>query len=260
MKDVLQGILNRLVPEKRELFNSMKDGELVKELYVIQLRKKCLVVLDDVWSMDLWDSIGSAFPRGEHGSKILLTTRNQDIALHVDPTCFVHQPRFLGEDESWELLQKKVLHKLNGSGGRSRADIRGTGVQRRYEDGEVSGQSWVRGGGRLGGGFVGDFKLDMDMEMLGREMVRQCGGLPLAINVLGGLLVTKPTLWEWKMVQENISSYLRRGRSLEKHGKVYEVLDLSYRDLPYQLKPCFLFLGNFPEDSNIRVRKLYQMW
>lgn len=34
------------------------------------------------------------------------------------------------------------------------------------------------------------------MEELGREMVRSCAGLPLAIMVLGGILVTKPSLIE----------------------------------------------------------------
>lgn len=34
----------------------------------------------------------------------------------------------------------------------------------------------------------------IEMEKLGREMVRKCAGRPLAIVVFGGVLVTKPTL------------------------------------------------------------------
>lgn len=100
----------------------------------------------------------------------------------------------------------------------------------------------------------------MDMERLGKEMVAQCGGLPLAIVVLGGLLMTKSTLSEWRTVHQNFNSYLRRGRSSRENGRVHEVLALSYHDLPYQLKPCFLHMGNFPEDSKIPTRKLYQLW
>ncbi|KAL2463151.1 Disease resistance protein (CC-NBS-LRR class) family [Forsythia ovata] len=220
LQDVLLGILNKLVPEKREIFKSTRDEELVNELYEVQQRKKCLLVLDDIWSMDFWDILGAAFPPGNTGSKILLTTRNHKIALHIDPTCFLHKPRCLNEEESWELLQRKVFHGKNSP----------------------------------------DFKIDTSMEMLGRELVVQCGGLPLAVTILGGLLVTKPTLREWKMVHENFNLYLWRGQNLGEYGKVYEVLALSYRDLAYQLKPCFLYLGNFPEDSNIRTRNLYQMW
>lgn len=100
----------------------------------------------------------------------------------------------------------------------------------------------------------------MDMERLGKEMVAQCGGLPLAIVVLGGLLMTKSTISEWRTVHQNFNSYLRRGRISRENGRVHEVLALSYHDLPYQLKPCFLHLGNFPEDSKIPTRKLYQLW
>lgn len=100
----------------------------------------------------------------------------------------------------------------------------------------------------------------MDMERLGKEMVGQCGGLPLAIIVLGGLLMTKSTISEWRTVHQNFNSYLRKGRSSRENGRVHEVLALSYHDLPYQLKPCFLHLGNFPEDSKIPTQKLYQLW
>lgn len=101
----------------------------------------------------------------------------------------------------------------------------------------------------------------IDMERLGKEMVGQCGGLPLAIIVLGGLLMTKSTIGEWRTVLQNFNSYSRKGRSYRETGRVvYEVLALSYHDLPYQLKPCFLHLGNFPEDSEIQTRKLYQLW
>lgn len=41
---------------------------------------------------------------------------------------------------------------------------------------------------------------------------------------------------------------------------VSEVLALSYDDLPYYLKPCFLYLSQFPEDYKIQVEKLIYMW
>ncbi|CAK9181512.1 unnamed protein product, partial [Ilex paraguariensis] len=95
---------------------------------------------------------------------------------------------------------------------------------------------------------------------LGRKMVKYCGGLPLAVVVLGGLLATKETLSEWDMVHKNVKSHLSRGKSTEHGGRVVDILALSYDDLPYQLKPCFLYLGNFKEDSEIEVERLYQLW
>lgn len=91
-------------------------------------------------------------------------------------------------------------------------------------------------------------------------MVAKCAGLPLAIIVLGGLLATKETVTEWEMIHKYISSYLIRGEVHERQSRLTEVLDLSYHDLPYQLKPCFLYLSQFPEDSEIPKNKLIQLW
>ncbi|KAL3507729.1 hypothetical protein ACH5RR_033111 [Cinchona calisaya] len=48
--------------------------------------------------------------------------------------------------------------------------------------------------------------------------------------------------------------------SKEGYGAVLQVLALSYDELPYHLKPCFLHLGNFREDEEIDVEMLYLMW
>lgn len=101
-----------------------------------------------------------------------------------------------------------------------------------------------------------------EMEKLGRQMVKHCGGLPLAVTVLGGLLATKHSLREWQMVHQSIRSYLRKGEGVGQHlrGGVSDILALSYNDLPYQLKPCFLYLAQFLEDSEIEAESLYQLW
>ncbi|XP_071927451.1 probable disease resistance RPP8-like protein 2 [Coffea arabica] len=98
------------------------------------------------------------------------------------------------------------------------------------------------------------------MEELGKKMLNNCGGLPLAVVVLGGILRTKKTFREWNEVHKNIKSYLDKGEKIGKEGEVPKVLAYSYYDLPWQLKPCFLHLGKFREDSDIKAESLYQMW
>ncbi|EYU31736.1 hypothetical protein ABFS82_07G059900 [Erythranthe guttata] len=93
------------------------------------------------------------------------------------------------------------------------------------------------------------------LEAIGRQMVQKCGRLPLAITVLGGILREKSTPSEWQKVNEDVDSYLKRGNE-----KVKQVLDLSYNALPYNLKPCFLYLGCFPEDEEIDAGRLYLLW
>ncbi|GMP37667.1 hypothetical protein CsSME_00009251 [Camellia sinensis var. sinensis] len=97
------------------------------------------------------------------------------------------------------------------------------------------------------------------MIQLGQAMVKHCGGVPLAIVVLGGLLATKCTLNDWKEVNENISYDLGKGKG-RAGVPVTEILALSYQDLPYHLKACFLYLSHLPEDHDIRAKKLIQMW
>lgn len=110
---------------------------------------------------------------------------------------------------------------------------------------------------------VADITRDVKrMEELGREMVEHCAGLPLAIVILGGILVTKPSLIEWEKVYRDSKSSLKAGKGL---GEAYqrEILSFlvwSYNDLPPQLKPCFLYLSKFGEDKWIKLETLYQLW
>ena len=101
-----------------------------------------------------------------------------------------------------------------------------------------------------------DFVAKTYMEEFGKEMIGYCGGLPLAITILGGLLATKQTQEEWEDVLRHVKSYLYE----EQNSRVTKVLSLSYNDLPWHLKPCFLYLGHFPEDFVIRTNELIQMW
>ncbi|XP_027099950.1 putative disease resistance protein At1g50180 [Coffea arabica] len=225
--DLLQGILLKLIPEQRNVIVTSKEDELARLLQQHLRARRCLVVLDDLWSMEAWDCLKDAIPVSEHGSKILLTTRNRDVAAHVGPNGYHHELRFLTPDESWELLRKKSeLLRMKSLRERS-----GEGC----ED--------------LG-----------KMEELGKKMLNNCRGLPLAVVVLGGILRTKKTFREWNEVHKNIKSYLDKGEKIGKEGEVPKVLAYSYYDLPWQLKPCFLYLGKFREDSDIRVESLYQMW
>ncbi|KAM7530029.1 hypothetical protein LguiB_033439 [Lonicera macranthoides] len=54
---------------------------------------------------------------------------------------------------------------------------------------------------------------------------------------------------------ENVSCYL-----CEDLEKCFDILALSYKELPPKLKPCFLYFGVFPEDFEIPVRQLIRLW
>ncbi|KAM6579072.1 hypothetical protein CsatB_030909 [Cannabis sativa] len=224
VRDVWEEILISLTSPtqaKRSEIKSMGDSEIAKELYNLQKQRKCLVLLDDIWDTLTWDCLKAAFPQDENDSKILITTRNKNVALHADQNGVIHEPHCLDEDESWELFRNKSSC---------------------FGNDPTNSRDKER------------------KEVLGREMLRYCSGLPLAIIVLSGLLSMKHTVNEWEEMKGNIVTYITKGKE---HDSEYQgvswVLGLSYDELPIYLKPCFLYLSLYPEDSKIRVNELCLM-
>ncbi|OMO90047.1 Disease resistance protein [Corchorus olitorius] len=218
VRDVLSSLLAKV---ESSSFDKMSEEQLVERLFNVLKRRRYLVVLDDIWRKETWDNLRSAFPNGKPGSKILLTTRNKEVASYADPWSSQIEPPFLTMEEGWDLLCKKAFPR----------DI------------------------------VGEHTCQPEFQNLGRKMVKKCGGLPLAIVLLGGLLATKKSLNDWKVVLKNINLHFNKYRQQDQHyGGVHGILALSYNDLPFHLKPCFLYLGHFPEDSEISKKELIWLW
>ncbi|XP_020080713.1 disease resistance protein RPP13-like [Ananas comosus] len=94
------------------------------------------------------------------------------------------------------------------------------------------------------------------LEELGRQLCGKCAGLPLALVVLGGLVSTKlqhPMVWSKLLDTMNWDS-------TDDGKQCLEILALSYYDLPYNMKFCFLYLGAFPPGSEISASKLTKLW
>lgn len=96
------------------------------------------------------------------------------------------------------------------------------------------------------------------LEEVVHEILKKCGGLPLAIINIGSLLARKPvTRREWEKVHSSIGSALEKDQDLE---VIKRILFLSYDDLPHQLKICLLYLSVFPEDFEIDRERLVWRW
>ncbi|KAL0342837.1 UNVERIFIED_CONTAM: putative late blight resistance proteinR1B-16 [Sesamum calycinum] len=96
-----------------------------------------------------------------------------------------------------------------------------------------------------------------ELEDIGKAIARNCGGLPLAIVVIGGLLSKESRRQEyWRNLAENLSSVVTK----EDDKQCLEILGLSYNRLPQRLRACFLYMAVFPEDYEIPVAKLIRLW
>jgi disease resistance protein RPM1 len=86
--------------------------------------------------------------------------------------------------------------------------------------------------------------------------VGKCEGLPLAIAALGSLMYSK-NISQWKEIYNSLNWSLSNNPKLQ---AVKTILLLSFNDLPYQLKHCFLYCSLFPEDHEIRRKRLIKLW
>ncbi|PHU21216.1 hypothetical protein BC332_06323 [Capsicum chinense] len=90
---------------------------------------------------------------------------------------------------------------------------------------------------------------------IGKEIVRKCGGVPLAIRTVGSLLRLKRTEDEWMYFKnQDLSSITRGGND------VMDILRLSYNHLPRHLKICFAYCSLYPKYFKIGRFDLVDMW
>ena len=90
---------------------------------------------------------------------------------------------------------------------------------------------------------------------IGRDIIKKCGGVPLAVRTLGGLLYLKTDEYDWVSVRDNEIWELE-----QKEDDILPALKLSYDELPFDLKQCFAFCSLFPKDYKFSNLELVQMW
>nr|XP_029118021.1 putative disease resistance RPP13-like protein 3 [Elaeis guineensis] len=219
-KETTTGITVEDLEQKKETttgitvedLEQMGEEEVREMLHDFLRRKKYLVMMDDVWTVDVSREMWRFFLDENNGSRILLTTREMEVANRAR-SCFPpYKLRILNETESLELLCRKA--------------------------------------------FLPKEVIPADLKELAQTLAKRCGGLPLALVALGGLLSGKdPNYDAWWSVAQSMN--------WEDNGDRQEclnILGISYKDLKYTLKPCFLYIASFPEDSIISASKLLRLW
>ncbi|KAL8053662.1 hypothetical protein ABFX02_05G087300 [Erythranthe guttata] len=197
--------------ESRETLSAKSEGELGVKVHQSLWGRRYLIVMDDIWSVEVWDKVNLFFPDNVgQRSRIIITTRLSDVASIGSHGVVMD---FLNEDKSWDLLCKSILEE--------------------------------------------EEECPPELEEIGKKIAKNCEGLPLSIVVIGGHLAkSKRTREHWEYVSENIKNIVNS----EDDERCLKVLQLSYNHLPVHLKPCFLYMGVFPEDKKIRVSWLVKLW
>ncbi|KAH6795176.1 hypothetical protein C2S52_005653 [Perilla frutescens var. hirtella] len=208
-RDILIALLQQI--NSKIEGNEFSDDELRLRLHQELFGRRYLIVLDDMWDVQAWDNLNRFLPNDCNGSRILVTTRLQQLATNFG-SCEPYNVSLLDEENSWKLIHEYVF-------GREECPI--------------------------------------EFEEIGRSIARGCGGLPLALAVIGGLLAKSERKRDfWEYVEKNVTSYAKDAN--DKH--CIKILRLSYSELPIHLKPCFLYLAVFPKNIEMRRSRLIRLW
>ena len=94
-----------------------------------------------------------------------------------------------------------------------------------------------------------------ELEVIGRQIVKKCKGLPLAAKAIGALLRSKLDVDEWdKILKSELWDLSNDG------ANILPALRLSYKYLPSHLKQCFAYCSIFPKDYGFRKDQLVLLW
>ncbi|KAF3325379.1 disease resistance protein RPP13-like protein [Carex littledalei] len=214
LNDLLREILYSVDPQMKNKNPPITDRDLPLKLKSSLSSKRYLIILDDVWDKDLWEQLEVALPDPDNASRVLITTRLDNVAKVADCNTDMYKLHYLNDDEGLALLFRKAFQQQ-----------------------------------------IQPANYRPDLLEVAKKLTKKCGGLPLALVVLGGILRTKDrTYSDWSEVEETMDWTSEDGE------KCMKILARSYEELPDHLKSCFLYFAAFPEDYNIMGRQLTEMW
>uniref|UniRef100_A0A452XHZ8 Disease resistance protein RPP13 n=1 Tax=Aegilops tauschii subsp. strangulata TaxID=200361 RepID=A0A452XHZ8_AEGTS len=196
-------------------FNDLDVLQLIEELQKLLEDRRYFIVIDDIWDSEAWDPIQSAFPENSLGSRVITTTRIHPVAL---ATCSA---------------KSKFVYRMKSL---SPEDSRRLFLRRIFGSEEASPDTPRE-------------------EEISVDILKKCGGMPLAIISIASLLAGEPAS-TWDYVRKTMGA-MTDGDDVE---KMKQILDLSYIHLPDHLKTCLLYVCMYPEDREIDKFDLLRQW
>ncbi|PON86888.1 NB-ARC domain, LRR domain containing protein [Trema orientale] len=209
----------RLIKEMLDSATREKNDDLTDDQVQTRLRdclkgRRFLLVLDDVWKVDRndWEDLRSFLKGCSKGSKIIVTTRNEEVAKRMGAAT-LHQLKGLTDEDSLKLFLKCASE----------------------EGQDIKNGNLIR---------------------IAEEIIHdKCEGVPLSVITLGNLLYSNLKEQDWRRVKESEIWKLE-----EYKNKCFAPLLLSYQDLPFHLKRCFLYCSLFPKSKEIFSLELIHLW
>ncbi|CAI9117753.1 OLC1v1019235C4 [Oldenlandia corymbosa var. corymbosa] len=107
-RELLLELLSNLAGLTDDMVN-LTDDDLLSKLRRCLLKNKYMIVMDDIWDTTAWNDLENCFPDDHNGSRILITSRRQDVASEIRPYSDPYPIRPFSDEESWILLKYKIF-------------------------------------------------------------------------------------------------------------------------------------------------------
>ncbi|KAF3449640.1 hypothetical protein FNV43_RR10371 [Rhamnella rubrinervis] len=114
-EDLLKDIIRQLFDEMKQTLPQEADStdnvKLKEFLAGFLHKKRYLVMLDDVWEVGAWNALKYAFPTNNNGCRLMLTTRNSEVASvsTIERGGMVYNLKPLSSEQSWNLFCGKTF-------------------------------------------------------------------------------------------------------------------------------------------------------
>lgn len=92
-----------------------------------------------------------------------------------------------------------------------------------------------------------------ELKDIGKQIVKKCDGLPLAIRCIGRTLRgQEPTRHDWEKINRTAFQDLSPEEQY--------IINMSFQDLPSHMRQCFLYCSIFPEDFLMERQYIIEQW
>ncbi|XP_057785046.1 late blight resistance protein R1-A-like isoform X2 [Salvia miltiorrhiza] len=106
VRETLREILYQVSGDSRDDFSD--ENELGEKLHKCLWGRRYIIILDDMWSVEVWYKMRFFFPDYNDGSRVIVTTRLSNLATELTNSNSIGM-RFLDDVCSWSLFSKTVF-------------------------------------------------------------------------------------------------------------------------------------------------------